>query len=182
MTRLDYCLIFIHVSFLTRIQNQCYWSGYVNHSYSSIGSPSFLPYIHALIMHQSFPSVSFAFLLRLKSVWLRVLKWTLKYLHTSCANLFHLEMDFIISFEPQLDREVNHFDRPRLKPLHSKPWFGVFLEQEGCSKLLSALCSSDVNWGFAECSHWMIPKAMEEVCLVCWHSERWKLIRSQTSL
>lgn len=60
-----------------------------------------------------------------------VLKQALKYspfathTHThslpSCANLFHLEVDFIISFELRPDREVNHFDRPCLKPLQPKP-------------------------------------------------------------
>lgn len=63
----------------------------------------------------------------------------------SCANLFHLEVDFIISFEPQSDREVNHFDRPRLKPLQPKPLILSIFGAGGRSKSLLALCSSDVN-------------------------------------
>lgn len=66
--------------------------------------------------------------------------------HPSCANLFHLEVDFIISFEPQPDREVNHFDRPCLKPLQPKPLIlSIFGAKGGRSKSLLALCGSGVN-------------------------------------
>lgn len=73
----------------------------------------------------------------------------------SCANLFHLEVDFIISFEPRPDREVNHFDRPCLKPLQPKPLIlSIFGAKGGRSKSLLALCGSGVNpegWGGGAC-------------------------------
>lgn len=120
-----------------------------------------------------------------QSVWRAALKQALKYptpptttTPSSCANLFHLEVDFIISFEPRPDREVNHFDRPCLKPLQPKPLILSIFGARGRSKSLLAFCGSGVNPGACRVlgPHWLTSKAVDEACLVWRRAERWNLI------